>query len=389
MIKMCMITYDQFEKKYPRADLIRFKCLGEALRKKSIEVVYISSNESIRFEESVYKGSKIYKIPFVTRIRIIQVFCFYLFLFPVLLRIKRHGRFHIIFVNSIFMVLYALMFKWISGSGCIQLDLMGILTEEKFLGLPKNLVFRIAKRVFSSIENILSSRVDFITTINNQHRQILLNRTQRSVYVIRDGVFENILNHEKPMYIDSTKPQKLILIFVGQVNHSRLDTLLKVLPELTAELPTLHLEVLGDGPQLERYKKMVQSLGMERRVTFYGHVPHERIFDYIAKADIAFSDDWSVIGFPMKLFDYMAFRKAIIVEGTESVKELLENGVDALFYNNESELKENILALAKDSTLRRKLGEVAQITMNQHTWEKRAEELEKIYQQFIFPMEMK
>ena len=79
-------------------------------------------------------------------------------------------------------------------------------------------------------------------------------------------------------------------------------------------------------------------------MTFYGHVPHEKIFDYIAKADIAYSDDWSVIGFPMKLFDYMALGKAIVAEGTESVKELVTDRVNGLLYTNESELKEEILA---------------------------------------------
>lgn len=126
---------------------------------------------------------------------------------------------------------------------------------------------------------------------------------------------------------------------------------------------------------------------MESRVTFYGHVPHEKIFDYITKADIAFSDDWSVIGFPMKLFDYMALGKAIVVEGTESVKELVTDRVNGLLYTNESELKEKILVLARDVSLRRKLGEAARRMMDQHTWEKRVEVLGEIYKQFIPRME--
>lgn len=382
-----MITYDQLEKKCPRADLIRFKCLGESFVKHSIDVVYITSNKKAQFEEGSFKGSKIFKIPFISRVPLIQLLCFYLFLFSVLVQIKRHGRFHIIFINSVLMVPFALMFKWISGNGRIHLDIMGIITEEKFLGLPKNFWLNAAKKVFSSIENYFLSQVDFITTINNQHRQILLNRTPRPVYMIRDGIFQNILNHERPTNIDSTNPQKLILIFVGQVNHFRLDPLLKVLPELLVELPTLHLEVLGEGPQLERYKKMVQSLGMESRVTFYGYVPHEKIFDYIAKADIAYSDDWSVIGFPMKLFDYMALGKAIVAEGTESIKELLSDHVNGLLYTNEAELKEKILTLVKDGPLRKKLGENAKKMMNEHTWEKRAKVLGSIYQQYIPGME--
>jgi glycosyltransferase involved in cell wall biosynthesis len=387
MIKICMITHDQLEKQHPKADLIRFKCLGESLVKNSIEVVYVASNENTRFEEGFYKGAKVYKIPFVTQIRIIQVFCFYLFLFPLLLRIRQHGRFDIIFVNSVLTVPCALMFKWMCGNGCIQFDLMGILSEEKFLRLPKNLWFRITKKLFSSFENILLSHVDFITTINDQHRQILLKRTSRPVYVIRDGVFESIL--EQPAYLtkDSGDRSKMIIIFVGQVNHFRLDPLFKVLPELIAELPNFQLLVLGAGSQLARYKEMVKLLGLEEQVTFYGYIPHEKIFDYIASADIAYSDDWSVIGFPMKLYDYMALGKAIVAEGTESVKEVLIDRVNGLLYTNEAELKEKILELAKDVSMRRKLGEAARRMMDQHTWEKSVEVLRLIYKQFIRRME--
>ena len=383
MIKMCMITPDQIEKKSPRADLIRFRCLGETLARNSIEVVYVATNEKGRFEEGFYKSSKVYKIPFLTRVRIIQLLCFYLFLPPVLLRLRRHGRFDIIFINSIFTVPCALILKLMSGNGRIQFDLMGILSEEKFLKLPKNFWLRITKKVFSSVENILLSRVDFITTINDQHRRILLKRTKRPIYVIRDGVFEAILGQTACVVKDSGDPSKMIIIFVGQVNHFRLDALFRILPELTDELPNIQLWVLGSGPHLTRYNEMTNTLGLKDHVIFWGHVPSENIFDYIATADIAYSDDWSVIGFPMKLFDYMAMGKAIVAEGTESVKEVLTDQVNGLLYTNEAELKEKILTLAREEASRKKLGEANKKLMDKHTWEKRAEALWLIYQQYI------
>jgi glycosyltransferase involved in cell wall biosynthesis len=378
-----MITHDQLEKKSPGADLIRFKCIGEALARNSIEVVYVVTNEKERFEEGFYKGSKIYKIPFVTRIRMIQLFCFYLFLPPVLLRLKRHARFDIIFVNSIFTIPYALILKLMSGNGRIQFDLMGILSEEKFLKLQKTFWLRITKKIFSSVENILLSRVDFITTINDQHRRILLKRTRRPIYVIRDGVFEAILEQPACTTKDSGDPSKIVIIFVGYVNHSRLDALFKILPELTDELPNIQLWVLGSGPHLTRYKEMTNTLRLKDHVIFWGHVPNEKIFDYIATADIAYSDDWSVNGFPMKLFDYMAMGKAIVAEGTESVKEVLTDQVNGLLYTNGAELKEKILTLAREEASRKKLGEANKKIMDKHTWEKRAEALRLIYQQYI------
>ena len=377
-----MITHDQFEKKYPRADLIRFKCLGESLQKNSIEVVYVASNDRGRFEESFYKGSKVFKVPFVSRVRMIQILCFYLFLIPALLTVRKHRPFHIIFVNSVLSIPYACFFKWFCRNGHIQFDLMGILSEEKFLRRSKNLRTRTAKRMVSSIEDFLLSRVDFITTINDQHKRILLNRVRRPVYVVRDGVFNATLQRAS-VARDPIENGKILLIFVGQVSHFRLDPLFRLLPELVTLIPNLHVQVGGVGPQLERYRGMVESGGLAEYVTFLGHVPYENVFDTIAKADIAYSDDWSINGFPMKLFDYMALGKAIIAEGTESVKELLINQVNGLLYRTEAEMKEKIVALAKDVALRKRLGQTAREMMDLHTWEKRVEALGALYYQFL------
>jgi glycosyltransferase involved in cell wall biosynthesis len=203
------------------------------------------------------------------------------------------------------------------------------------------------------------------------------------VYVVRDGVFEAVWKNPPRVAKDPTQDSKIILIFVGQINYFRLDTLFKILPTLIAEVPKFQLQVLGTGPQLRRYREMALKLGLEEHVAFLGHVPHEKIFDYIACADIAYSDDWSIIGFPMKLFDYMAMGKAIVAEGTESVKEVLIDQVNGLLYTNEVELKEKILTLARDGASRKKLGETAKKMMDQHTWEKRVEVLGLIYRQYI------
>jgi glycosyltransferase involved in cell wall biosynthesis len=378
-----MITHDQFDKKYPNADLIRFKCLGESLMKHSIEVVYIASNVRRQFEEDSYKGSKIYKIPFVTKAQMVQVLCFNFFLLLILLRISRHGRFQIIFVNSILTVPCAWVFKWISGNGCLQFDLMGILSEEKFIRRQGNFCRGIAKRVLSYIEDFLLSRVDFITTINDQHRQILLKRIRRPVYVIRDGVHEELLRRTFNLQKEEKDTTRIVMIFVGQLNHSRLDLLFRTMPDVIADLPSLYLQILGSGPQLDHYRKIADTMRLKENIRFEGYISHERIFDYIANSDIAYSDDWSINGFPMKLFEYLAMGKPVIAEETDSIKELLIDNKNALLYKNENTLKEKIFILAQDEKLRRRIGKNGRRMIKDHIWEERGKELHSIYRKHI------
>lgn len=378
-----MISHDQIERKDPRADLIRFKSLGEGLSRGSNEVVFITLNGKGRYEEGYHKGSKVYKIPLWSKVKMIQLFCFTVFLLPTIFRARQGRQFDIIFINSVLSIPGVILYRYLSGDGFIQFDLMGLISEEKFLLKQKNFWMKIGKKMFSFLENSFLSQVDFITTINDKHKQIIQSRIKRPVYVIRDGVHEEILNQTWISLKDKTDLEKTVMIFVGQVNHFRLDPLLRTMPALLKEFPNLYLKVAGSGPQLARYRRMVESLGLKDKVVFEGYISHEKIFDYIAAADIAYSDDWSINGFPMKIFEYMAMGKPVVAEETESIKELLVDNANAFLYRNEAELKEKILILARDEQLRREIGENAKQMIRDHTWEKRGEELNLIYRQYI------
>jgi len=377
-----MITHDQIERKNPRADLIRFSSLGESLSKASNEIVFITLNDKGRYEEGYYEGSKVYKIPLLSKIKGIQLICFCFFLLPVLFKAKRRGPFEIIFVNSILSVPSVVIFRWLVRHGVIQFDLMGILSEEMFLKKSKTIWTRTAQKILIFLEKLFLSRVDFITTINERHKQIIQSRVKRPVYVVRDGVREELLRQSLNFREREKDTGKIVIIFVGQLNHFRLDALLKAMPDLIVESAHLYLQILGSGPQLDRYRRMTSRLGLEGNVSFEGYVSHEEIFDYIARADIAYSDDWSVNGFPMKIFEYMAMGKPVIAEDTESIRELLIDRVNALLYRNEEELKMKILELARDEELRKKIGDYGKRMMKDHLWEMRAKALSSIYSKY-------
>jgi glycosyltransferase involved in cell wall biosynthesis len=376
-----MITHDQIGRINPRADLIRFKSLGESLSKASDEVIFISLNNKGRYEEDYYDGSKAYKIPLLSKIKLIQLICFCACLLPLLFRAKKREPFDIIFINSILSIPSVVIFRWLSGHGVIQFDLMGILSEERFLKKPKSIWTKMAKKTFSFLENVFLSRVDFVTTINERHKQIIQSRVKRPVYVIRDGVHEDISRQSFNLRREK-RTDKIFIIFVGQLNHSRLDPLLRVLPELMTEYPLIYLQVLGSGPQLEHYRRMADHLGLRDHMSFEGYISHKKIFDYIAMADIAYTDDWSVNGFPMKIFEYMAVGKPVIAEDTESIRELLMDQVNALLYKNEEELKMKILELARNEELRRRIGDHGKRMMKNHLWEIRVKELNLIYSKY-------
>jgi glycosyltransferase involved in cell wall biosynthesis len=226
--------------------------------------------------------------------------------------------------------------------------------------------------------------VDILTTVNNAHKKILETFTEKPIYVVRDGV--DVSNFD----VDDTQtgdtmidkdPDDVVLTFIGSIGMHRLDTLFNVLPKALKKVPNLKILIVGTGSYYDSYVQKSFKLGvLNKNVYFTGYVQHEEVPNYLEISDIAYSDIWSQIGFPMKVFEYMAMGKAIIIENTEAAREILTDGVNALLYDGENDLLDTIVLLARDKTLREKLGRNArELAMKEHTWEKRWYEIMNIY----------
>lgn len=68
-----------------------------------------------------------------------------------------------------------------------------------------------------------------------------------------------------------------VALFLGRLDdEKRVDVLLKAVAKLTAH-PTLRVELVGDGGERERLKKLAGTLGIADRVSFLGHVKDEEL----------------------------------------------------------------------------------------------------------------
>ena len=101
------------------------------------------------------------------------------------------------------------------------------------------------------------------------------------------------------------------------------------------------------GPLDER--RVATSERLRDRVVFIRYVPERmEALALVGTCDIAFADCWSPAGFPLKLFEYMALGRAIIVEGKEQMREVLREGEHCAFYRSVDELANAIIALCED-----------------------------------------
>jgi glycosyltransferase involved in cell wall biosynthesis len=142
---------------------------------------------------------------------------------------------------------------------------------------------------------------------------------------------------------------------------------------------------LPGEPDLERLRARADAAGVTNRVTFTGLVEPARVPGLLAGADaLVLPNPASAISTaftsPLKLFEYMAAGRAIVASDLPAIREVLEDGVNALLVTpgDAEALAAGIRRLMDDPALAMRLAGAAFATVHQYTWARRAERLERL-----------
>jgi glycosyltransferase involved in cell wall biosynthesis len=262
----------------------------------------------------------------------------------------------------------------------ITYDVMGLNARQVLMGgKGRSLRSLFMAAIYWSLDNLIFASVSLVTTINETHRQILENSLGRTVPVVRDGIDPERFAPR----VSRERSSALVLVFIGKLAHRRLDTLFAALPDILESLPDLTVRIVGGGPDQARYAARRERLGiLGEQVRLEGFVDPQKIPSVLAAADIAYSDDWSTIGFPLKVYEYMAAGLPLVVEDTPAVREVLQEGRTALFYRDCESLIRSVALLAEDAELRDRMGRTAAIEVREnYTWSATSIKLLKKYRE--------
>ncbi len=77
-----------------------------------------------------------------------------------------------------------------------------------------------------------------------------------------------------------------LILFVGRLIEAKgVRYLIEALPQILAQR-RVKLLIVGDGPERKALESLVQELDLQSATTFVGAVPHTRIYEYFAIADV-------------------------------------------------------------------------------------------------------
>lgn len=359
-MKIVLTTFREYPFLKPYADSIRFNKIEEGLKEADHDIYIVAKNQRMRFE----KKGNLYLIPssgvkFLGELIVLLLAPYYMN------KITASVEADVVYTYSIF---YALWLKRLKMKKYkVHLDVLGIEHREKNKGPRQGLM----AKILGALEISQMKKADLITTVNEAHKKVIAHYSKTIIIVLRDALDKRYLK-KSANNLDCFK-----LIFIGSIANRRLDDLFHALSMLKSK--NLSVEIVGDGVDLSFYQDWAKTISSVP-IKFYGYVQHEKVFGLIENSNLCFSDDWSIIGFPVKVFEYMGLGKVSIVQDTPATREIITDGENGILYNGYEDLKEKLESLSQNKyKLERISNNAYNLISKNHTWEKRKEELVEIY----------
>ena len=183
---------------------------------------------------------------------------------------------------------------------------------------------------------------------------------------------------EPPPIPDEPVPR---LLYLGRIVPQKgLGWLLRALARVTAPV---HLDVAGDGYELEAMRHLAGSLGLRDRVTFHGWVPGGAVPDLMARARaVVFPSIWHEPAGLVSL-EAAAYGRPVIASRVGGIPEYALDAFARLVPpTDEAALAEAITALATDRDLAVRLGHAGRRAVReQFTMDTFLERLFELYRQ--------
>lgn len=211
--------------------------------------------------------------------------------------------------------------------------------------------------------------------------------SRQSIRMTYDGVNANVftpgkkdssLLHELKIPKDSQ-----VIVFLGVLTpYQGVDDLLFAFPAIKRRLPRTILLVMG-YPNITKYKRIAEELGIANSVRFPGRVPYEHAARYLALGDIAVSPKRSQTEANGKIYNYMACGLPTVAFDTVVNRNILGDlGVYVGNVGDSQQLADAIVKLLKNEQELNSLGiSLRNRAVSKYSWDDVAGRILKAYRQ--------
>jgi len=258
---------------------------------------------------------------------------------------------------------------------------------------------RVSAYLVGFMESHVLRKVSTIIVVSEKMKKVLLEMyslDQKRIVVGEDGVdpdaFNLSLGRNAVRRKFSIEKSEKVILFLGTLSiREGVDRLIRAMPHVIKVRNDVKLLIVGGGSLLvnfsSEFKDLVRKLSIEKYVIFTGKVPHSEVPQYIADSDICVAPHISTAFTPLKVFEYLACGKPLIVTGPNTdIGEILARHRAGLAVNTEKplELAKSILFLLNHPETSEKLGKNGyKLVIENFTWKHSAKKIETLISELL------
>ena len=371
-MKVCMIAYTFYETDG------RVRRYAEALAKRGDEVDAIVLRQEGQTGVEIINGVKVHRIqkrvrdergPFSYLAKLLLFFFHSSWVVT-----KRHlaGRYDLIHVHSVpdFQVFSTLIPRLMGAQ--VILDIHDIIPEfyaSKFAVSENSFVFRI----LLLIEKLSAGYSNHVIIANHLWYAKLIRRS------VPADKCTALINYPDPS-VFFCRPRTeshngdFLMCYPGTLNwHQGLDVAINAMTLVRLKAPHAKFLIIGDGPDREKLKVLVQTEGLEDHVIMSGIMPIEQVAKIMANVDVGVvpkrKNSFGNEAFSTKIMEFMASGVPVIASDTKIDQYYFHDTLVQFFESgNSADLADKIIDLAQDSEKKKTLTNRSLAFIQDNNW---------------------
>ena len=117
----------------------------------------------------------------------------------------------------------------------------------------------------------------------------------------------------------------------------------------------VNLVLIGDGPNFEKFEKLIESLGIKDKVKMFRRIPNEKLGEYYVSCDIYAQPLFNLDGIPIPVLEAMACGLPVVIsKHSEGYSEIIDDAVYSV-ENSVHDFKTSIEKILSETDIRTNL----------------------------------
>jgi PEP-CTERM/exosortase A-associated glycosyltransferase len=249
-------------------------------------------------------------------------------------------------------------------------------------------------KIARGLETWVLRRTNVVMAIGEALRDELEPRAGSPVTIIPNGVDTELFQplQARSEWRQHWNPEgRKIIAYLGAFQpYEGLDVLVKAMKILASTLPDARLLIVGDGPERAALEILAQREGVSDRIRFTGRIPHDRVSEIYAVADLLVYPRIDTLTTrlttPLKPLEALAMEKAAMASDLPAIRELITDNVSGLLFKagDPADLARKAELLLNDPALRARLGAAGrQQALRERKWSDAVARYEPVYRRLL------